>query len=78
MVHYKTVDDRHYGTLHNSKLHKSMLHYFQKQFNLQKNFKSVNTEEKSTNLWIGSKFGLTYSNPGYGQSQSTNLHQPMD
>ncbi len=55
-----------------------MLHYFQKQYNLQKNFKSVDTEEKSTNLWIGSKFGLTYSNPGYGQSQSTDPHQPMD
>ncbi len=32
----------------------------------------------STNPWIGWACSLTLPNPEYGQSQPTELHQPMD
>jgi hypothetical protein len=35
-------------------------------------------QQNSTNPWIGWAFILTKPNAEYGQSQATELHQPMD
>jgi hypothetical protein len=36
------------------------------------------TKQKSTNPWIIVSCTLTLPNPGYGQSDRTEVHQPMD
>ncbi len=57
-VRYKTVH-RFCGMLHNGTLQNSVLHFFQEQYNSQKSIKSVDTEDKATNTWIGWTFGLS-------------------
>jgi hypothetical protein len=36
------------------------------------------TKLNFTNEWTGWAFGLTLPNPGHGQSNKEELHQPMD
>ncbi len=36
------------------------------------------TEQKSPNPWISVPCALTLPNPGYGQSDRKEVHQPMD
>jgi hypothetical protein len=71
-----------YGMLHNcsqnSTLQNTMLHYLKKRYNTQNSIKLVDKEEKSTDPWFSWTCGLTYPNPVYGQSQSIELHQPID